>query len=337
MGARAWQILFVPYRIKSLTRRFSSRMVQKSIARRSSWNCISLPSPARSLPGSRLYEAGAPAEFIQVDTRTKRLADGSDFRAINAMGQVPVLRTDDGELLTENPAVLQYVADQYPESGLAPASGMARYRLQQWLNFITSELHKVVFIPLLDPTQQRRRQELRARQGDGTVRLSECATRGARVPAGPVHRRRCVSRHSAQLGTLLRCGPRAIHGGRCLFQPPVANDRVSPGRWPRSSHSTRNSRRAVQPDARMEEYDHGNRTSRHAVPPVAPTCERSAGWRRSSTDRDLWDVGLTRGDLYRELAHPFWRADGARDSVRSDAIGAMTCSQPMKAAATAAR
>ena len=98
-----------------------------------------------------LYEAGAPAAFIAVDTRTKLVADGSDFRAINAMGQVPVLRTDDGELLTENPAVLQYVADRYPESHLAPSGGMPRYRLQQWLNFITSELHKVVFIPLLDP------------------------------------------------------------------------------------------------------------------------------------------------------------------------------------------
>jgi uncharacterized protein YjiS (DUF1127 family) len=69
-------------------------------------------------------------------------------------------------------------------------------------------------------------------------------------------------------------------------------------------------------------------------------------WRQRATerglaaqfsDRDLWDVGLTRGDLYRELAHPFWRADNARDSVRSDAIGAGRCSQPMKAAATAAR
>jgi glutathione S-transferase len=97
-----------------------------------------------------LYEAGAEAVFRQVDTRAKRVEDGSDFLAVNAMGQVPVLRTDDGELLTENPAVLQYVADRHPESGLVPAGGMARYRLQQWLNFIASELHKVVFIPLLD-------------------------------------------------------------------------------------------------------------------------------------------------------------------------------------------
>jgi glutathione S-transferase len=98
------------------------------------------------------HEAGINARFIGVDTRSKRLADGSDFLAVNSMGQVPVLRTDAGELLTENPAVLQYVADQKPQSRLAPQNGIERYRLQQWLNFITSELHKVVFIPLLDPT-----------------------------------------------------------------------------------------------------------------------------------------------------------------------------------------
>ena len=98
------------------------------------------------------YEAGIQGNFINVDTQAKKLADGSDFFAINTMGQVPVLRTDGGELLTENPAVLQHVADQRPQSKLAPPSGIERYRLQQWLNFITSELHKVVFIPLLDPT-----------------------------------------------------------------------------------------------------------------------------------------------------------------------------------------
>jgi glutathione S-transferase len=98
-----------------------------------------------------LYEAGASANFRQVDTKAKRVDDGTDFLSVNPMGQVPVLRTDFGETLTENPVVLQYVADQYPESGLAPESGMPRYRLQQWLGFITSELHKLVFSPLLDP------------------------------------------------------------------------------------------------------------------------------------------------------------------------------------------
>jgi glutathione S-transferase len=99
-----------------------------------------------------LYEIGAKAGFIMVDTKSKRVEDGSDFLAVNAMGQVPVLRTDEGELLTENPVVLQYVADRHPTSRLAPAAGTPeRYRMQQWLNFTTSELHKVVFVPLLDP------------------------------------------------------------------------------------------------------------------------------------------------------------------------------------------
>ncbi|HEV2112163.1 MAG TPA: glutathione binding-like protein [Gammaproteobacteria bacterium] len=100
-----------------------------------------------------LYEAGAKAGFIYVDIHTdpltRRLADGSDYFAVNPMGQVPALRTADGELITENPVVLQYVADQYPESGLAPRGGIDRYRLQEWLNFIGTELHKATYIPLL--------------------------------------------------------------------------------------------------------------------------------------------------------------------------------------------
>jgi glutathione S-transferase len=101
-----------------------------------------------------LYEAGATADFIYVDIHTnpraRMLADGADYHAINPMGQVPALRTAAGEILTENPAVLQYVADSYPEAQLAPPAGMGRYRLQQWLNFIATELHKATFIPLLE-------------------------------------------------------------------------------------------------------------------------------------------------------------------------------------------
>jgi glutathione S-transferase len=97
-----------------------------------------------------LYEAGAEAKFTAVDLRAKRTADGADFFAVNAMGQVPVLRTETDDLLTENPVVLQYVADHCPGSNLAPSHGRERYRLQLWLNFITSELHKLVFIPLLN-------------------------------------------------------------------------------------------------------------------------------------------------------------------------------------------
>jgi glutathione S-transferase len=97
-----------------------------------------------------LYEAGAPATYTAVDLKAKKTAGDADFLAINPKGQVPVLRTETDELLTENPVVLQYVADHCAGSGLAPASGPERYRLQLWLNFITSELHKLVFAPLLN-------------------------------------------------------------------------------------------------------------------------------------------------------------------------------------------
>ncbi len=96
-----------------------------------------------------LYEAGGDARFIEVDTKSKRTQDGVDFLAVNPLGQVPVLRTDAGELLTENQVVLQYVADRYPDACLAPPDGLPRYRLQQWLSFIGTELHKAVFTALL--------------------------------------------------------------------------------------------------------------------------------------------------------------------------------------------
>jgi glutathione S-transferase len=96
-----------------------------------------------------LYEAGADAQYIQRD-RNKRLPDGSDFYQINPLGMVPTLRTDEGDLLTENGAILQYVAERFPAANLAPNSGIERTRLQQWLSYIGTELHKAVFIPLLD-------------------------------------------------------------------------------------------------------------------------------------------------------------------------------------------
>jgi len=99
-----------------------------------------------------LYEAGAGARFIEVDTKSKQLRDGSDFYPINPLGQVPVLRTDDGWLLRENTAILPYVADAFPAAQLAPETGSAeRAKLQEWLGFISTELHKGVFVPLLDP------------------------------------------------------------------------------------------------------------------------------------------------------------------------------------------
>ncbi|RKP53456.1 glutathione S-transferase C-terminal domain-containing protein [Pararobbsia silviterrae] len=98
------------------------------------------------------YEAGADARYIEVDTKSKRLRDGSDFYPVNPLGQVPVLRTDEGWLLTENTAILPYVADAFPDANLAPQSGThARAKFHQWLGFVSTELHKALFVPLLDP------------------------------------------------------------------------------------------------------------------------------------------------------------------------------------------
>ena len=98
-----------------------------------------------------LYEAGADANYLEVDSPTKTvLKDGSDFRAVNPIGLVPALRTDDGAVLTENAAILQYVADRFPQSGLGTGPGVDRTRLHQWLCFIGTELHKGLFVPVLD-------------------------------------------------------------------------------------------------------------------------------------------------------------------------------------------
>ena len=97
-----------------------------------------------------LYEAGGDAKFVEVDTKTQRvLQDNSNFRDINVLGLVPVLRTTEGDLLTENAAILQYVAERFPDT-IAPQNERERSRLQQWLCFIGTELHKGLFTPLLD-------------------------------------------------------------------------------------------------------------------------------------------------------------------------------------------
>jgi glutathione S-transferase len=90
-----------------------------------------------------LNEAGLKFEAIKVDHSTRKTPDGEDFNAINTKGYVPALRLDNGELLTENVAVLQYIADRNPASKLAPAAGtLERYRLMEWLSYINSEVHK---------------------------------------------------------------------------------------------------------------------------------------------------------------------------------------------------
>jgi glutathione S-transferase len=98
-----------------------------------------------------LLEAGLRAELKRADVRTKKLEDGSDYLAVNSKGAVPALKLDNGQVLTEGVAIMQYLADQKPESNLAPRNGtLERYRLQEWLNYITSEVHKS-FSPLFNP------------------------------------------------------------------------------------------------------------------------------------------------------------------------------------------
>jgi glutathione S-transferase len=100
-----------------------------------------------------LYEAGASANYLEVDPKSKVVQkDGSDFRKVNPLGLVPTLRTDEGLVLTENAAILQYVADRFPNANISAASGIERTRLHQWLCFIGTELHKGLFVPLLDKT-----------------------------------------------------------------------------------------------------------------------------------------------------------------------------------------
>src|SRR5258708_40099040 len=97
-----------------------------------------------------LRQAGIPFEMAKVDRRTKHV-DGVEFVTINPKGYVPALRLDDGQVLTENVVVLQYIADLNPAAKLAPPAGtMERYRLQEWLSFINSEVHKA-FSPLFSP------------------------------------------------------------------------------------------------------------------------------------------------------------------------------------------
>jgi len=96
-------------------------------------------------------EAGIKVDLQKVNTKDKSMEGGGDFWSVNAKGYVPTLELDNGERLTEGPAIVQYLADQKPESGLAPKAGtMERYRVQELLNFLTSEIHKQ-FSPLFRP------------------------------------------------------------------------------------------------------------------------------------------------------------------------------------------
>jgi glutathione S-transferase len=103
------------------------------------------PGACSLSPHIVLHEAGIEHEAVLAPTKTHKLPDGTDYYTINELGYVPLLELDSGERLREGPAIVQYLADQKPEKNLAPKNGtMARSHLQEWLNFLTSELHKGV-------------------------------------------------------------------------------------------------------------------------------------------------------------------------------------------------
>jgi len=129
-----------------------------------------LPGACSLAANIALREASLKFDLVKVDRQTKRAADGLDFKEVNSKGYVPALTLDNGETLTENVAVLQYIADRNPAAKLAPPAGtMERYRLVEWLAFINSEIHKS-FGPLFrkdapDDTKNYARQNIATRAG----------------------------------------------------------------------------------------------------------------------------------------------------------------------------
>jgi glutathione S-transferase len=110
------------------------------------------PGACSLSPHIVLREAGFNFDLEQVNNQKKKTKSGKDYWGINAKGQVPVLELDNGERITEGPVIVQYLADQKAGSGLAPANGtIERVRVQEWLNFISSEIHKS-FGPIFRPT-----------------------------------------------------------------------------------------------------------------------------------------------------------------------------------------
>lgn len=109
------------------------------------------PDACSLAPHIVLAEAGIAADLVKVDLKTHQTEAGVDYYTINPKGSVPLLGLDNGERLTEVSAIVQYLADQKPDTGLAPAAGtFERYRLQEWLNFVSSELHKQ-YSPFFNP------------------------------------------------------------------------------------------------------------------------------------------------------------------------------------------
>ena len=121
------------------------------------------PGACSLSPHIALREAGLTFDLERVDLKAKQTKSGDDYRKVNAKGSVPALMLDDGQVLTEGAAIVQYIADKKPEAKLAPPAGsMPRYRLQEWLNYIASEIHKgigALFNPKATPEWKEQHKE----------------------------------------------------------------------------------------------------------------------------------------------------------------------------------
>jgi glutathione S-transferase len=160
------------------------------------------PGACSLAPHIVLRELGLPYTAFEVNLKEGRAEDGSEYRRINPKGYVPTLVLDDGERLTEVAVLLQYLADRAPSAGLAPANGtMERYRLQEWLNFISAEIHKG-YGPLWPAsTPDEEKQRARARLGGRFDWLSE------QLAASPYLMGERFTVADAYLLTVLNWGP----------------------------------------------------------------------------------------------------------------------------------
>ncbi len=150
------------------------------------------PGACSLSPHIALLEAGLPYDLVKVDLKAKKLENGDDYLQVNPKGQVPALALDSGELVTEGPVIVQMIADKAAAKNLAPARDSAeRYKLQEWLNFITTELHKN-FGPMFSPVLS---DDAKAFFKDRVM------AKRPRLPDGQaVHRRRRLFVHDAVLG-----------------------------------------------------------------------------------------------------------------------------------------
>ena len=158
------------------------------------------PGACSLSPHIVLRETGAKFDLEQVNNQEKKTKSGVDYWSVNGKGQVPVLEFDNGDRLTEGPVIVQWIADQNPSAGLIPAAGKPeRYRVQEWLNFTTSELHKGLCADLPADHAGRLQGHLQGKSRQAS-RLGRQAARRQAVPDGRhVHRGRRVSVHRAAL------------------------------------------------------------------------------------------------------------------------------------------